>query len=108
METLVEHIFTVFNLCEGLLWIGIAVGFAVVFRRRRQDPDLMLAAGLLFLAFGLSDFVEIKTGGWYKPWWLLLWKASCLLGFAVVFLRFRSRRSRRDTDGSAPVERQDS
>mgnify|MGYP001601553705 CR=1 FL=1 len=93
MDALIDHAFGIFNLCEGTLWIGIAVGFAVVYYRKRQNPDLMLASGLLFLAFGISDYVEIETGGWYKPWWLLLWKASTLLGFFIVHILFRRRRS---------------
>jgi hypothetical protein len=52
----------------------------------------MFVAALLFLVFGISDFVEITTGGWYKPWWLLLWKASCLVGFVIVHTFFRRRR----------------
>ena len=38
-----------------------------------------------FFAFGISDFVEIHTGAWYRPWWLLAWKATCVAGFPVVF-----------------------
>jgi hypothetical protein len=94
VDVLLQSVFYAFNLCEGLLWGGIAVGFAVVFIRKRKNPDLMLASGLLFLAFGISDFVEIRTGGWYKPWWLLLWKASCLLGFAFVYALFRRRKKK--------------
>ena len=92
MDAFVENVFYVFNLCEGLLWIGMAIGFLVVLARKRQNVDLMLATSLLFLVFGISDFVEIETGGWYKPWWLLLWKASCLVGFASVYTLFRKRR----------------
>jgi hypothetical protein len=94
MDTLIQGIFVIFNLCEGLLWSGIGIGFAVALSRKRQNPDLMLATALLFLAFGISDFVEITTGGWYKPWWLMLWKASCLVGFAVMYTLFRIRRGR--------------
>lgn len=93
MEVFVRQAFVVFNLCEGILWISIAVGFAVVYHRHRRNGDLMLASGLLFLAFGASDFVEIHTGGWYKPWWLLSWKAAALAGFVVVYLLFRKRRA---------------
>jgi hypothetical protein len=92
MEAAAESDFCIFNICEGILWIGIAIGFAAVFYRRRENLDLMLASGLLFLSFGLSDFVEIKTGGWYKPWWMLGWKGATLLGFVVVYVLFRKRR----------------
>jgi len=94
LETVLQHAFTIFNFCEGLVWLAIAVGFAVVFRKRRQNADLMAAAGLLFMTFGMSDFVEIQTGGWYKPWWLLAWKASNLAGLAAVYVLYRRRLAR--------------
>jgi hypothetical protein len=97
IDAIVESVFYIFNLCEGLLWTGIGVGFVVVLVRKRRNTDLMIGTALLFLAFGLSDFVEIHTGGWYKPWWLLLWKASCLAGFAAVYALFR-RRWRTETE----------
>lgn len=86
-----ENVFRRFNRAEGIFWIVLGLGFFVVMARRRQNLDLMTAAGLLFVAFGLSDFVEIQTGGWYKPWWLLAWKAANLAGFLVVYLSFRRR-----------------
>ena len=93
LETFLRHIFTVFNLCEGLLWLGIGAAFAFALVKRGPNADLMAAAGLLFIAFGLSDFVEIRTGGWYKPWWLLAWKASNLLGLTVVYVLHCRRRT---------------
>jgi hypothetical protein len=94
-DLVVDNLFWVFNLCEGLLWIGIGIGCVVRLVRVRQNRDVISAGSLLFLAFGISDFVEIHTGGWYKPWWLLLWKASCLAGFVVVYGLFRARRTPR-------------
>lgn len=34
------------------------------------------------MAFGVSDIIELQTGAWWRPWWLLLLKAACLLSFA--------------------------
>ncbi len=83
--------FFVFNICEGLLWIVIGVGFAVVYSRKREHPGPMLSGCVLFLTFGVSDFVETTTGAWYKPWWMLLWKAANLLGLLVVYRLLRIR-----------------
>ncbi len=94
MIELAERVFVIFNACEGLFWIGIAVGFAVVLLRRRVNPDLMLAGCLLFVAFGISDFVEIRTGAWFRPWWLLVWKSWCVVGLIAVYSRFRARARR--------------
>ncbi len=86
-EATAARVFFTFNICEGILWLAFAAGFAVVFLRRRQRLGLMLAGGLLFLSFGLSDFVETQTGGWYKPWWMLAWKGVTLAGLLTVCVK---------------------
>jgi len=43
-----------------------------------------------FFCFALSDFIEIQTGAWWDPWWLLLLKGSCLGVMGVAFIRYRS------------------
>jgi hypothetical protein len=88
-ETGAWETFRVFNLAEGCFWILLGLGFLAVLCRRRQNVGLMSATALLFLTFGLSDFVEIHTGGWYKPWWMLAWKAANLAGLVGVFLLFQ-------------------
>ena len=103
MDASIERLCGVFNFLEALLWLGIAAGFAAVFYRRRKNPRLMLAAGLLFVAFGVSDFVEIKTGAWYRPWWLFAWKAASVVGFFVVFVLFWRRRSAAASPASAAL-----
>lgn len=86
------RIFCVFNLCEGLLWILIGIGFLVDLLRRRDHADLRITACVLFVTFGVSDFVEIWSGGWHKPWWLLAWKAADICGFVLLYALFRKRR----------------
>ncbi len=93
LDNTIQHAVAVFNLLEGLLWLAIAAGLTWRLCRDRSNADLKVVAALLFLTFGLSDFVEIQTGGWYKPWWLLAWKASNLVGFVIVYAMYR-RRSR--------------
>ena len=86
-----ESIFRTFNLAEGILWISIGAGLLVSAWRRPRDRGLKLAACLLFAAFGLSDFVEIHTGGWYKPWWLLAWKGTNVVGLMLLWILLRRR-----------------
>lgn len=93
MESAAAEVFVAFNVCEGLLWTAIAIGLLVVLSRNGQNPDLMLPLALLFAVFGVSDWVEIGTGGWYKPWWMLAWKAANLLGLATILLLLRKRDS---------------
>jgi hypothetical protein len=70
-----------FNGCEALLWMGLA-GF-VAWRYRNAEPSLCrlsrIAAALLVL-FAVSDVIEIQTGAWWRPVWLLMLKGFCLCG----------------------------
>lgn len=91
METAARKAFVIFNACEGLLWTAIAVGLLIVVCQKRQNPGLILALAFLFFTFGVSDWVEIGTGGWYKPWWMLAWKAMDLSGLATILLILRRR-----------------
>lgn len=61
------------NIAECGLWSALA-GAALIGYRRRG-----LGLCLALLAFGVSDLVETRTGAWYRPWWLLAWKASCVV-----------------------------
>lgn len=91
LDVPIQHTAEVFNLLEGLLWLGIAVGFATAFCKTRSNVDLKAGAAVLFLTFGLSDFIEIQTGAWYRPWWLLAWKASNLVSLIIVYMLYRRR-----------------
>ena len=82
------------NACEIPWWIGCGVFvFAKSLRAKpRHRRRGLLAAGTLVL-FGLSDIVELQTGAWWHPWWLLAWKAACiaiLVTCAVIHLRGRT------------------
>jgi len=82
-----------FNLIEGFFWIALAAWFVTrlfVEAAHRRD-NLLLAVGLLL--FGLSDFVEIHTGAWWRPWWLLVWKGLCLVALVVLLWRRYTRRN---------------
>jgi len=32
-----------------------------------------------FLLFSGSDAMTITTGAWWRPWWLFVWKATCVV-----------------------------
>jgi hypothetical protein len=78
-----------FNYFEVGLWTFSAVLLGV-HGLRRQGPvrrDCLIGAAAL-LAFAGSDWAEAKTGNtWWDPWWLLAWKAACVLTFLVLLLR---------------------
>jgi hypothetical protein len=71
----------IYNYVEIGLWAGIgAVVGALAVRGTGASRRHGLLAAFTLVAFGLSDWAEIKTGGeWWRPWWLLAWKAACVL-----------------------------
>jgi len=80
-----------FNLIEGIFWIAVAGGFLLALIKPTQRRAKLIAAAN-FIAFGLSDFVEMHTGAWWRPWWLLVWKGICfavMLALLIAYLRRR-------------------
>ncbi len=80
-----------FNLGEGILWIamGAALLISVRFYRARWRR-LRIVAALSFVLFGVSDFIEMQTGSWWQPPWLLGLKALCVTSLAAclwVYIR---------------------
>ncbi len=71
-----------FNAFEILLWIvmGLACGLLAL----RKDRRRLWPACPLFFIFAATDWVELQTGAWWRPWWLLVWKASCCLGLLAT------------------------
>ena len=86
------------NAVEAALWMSVAA--ALLTRAAiRHDAyrTLACAAAGVFVAFGLTDVVEIYTRAWYRPWWLFTANAICVIGIAVCWWRYRSiRRSLRN------------
>jgi uncharacterized membrane protein len=79
------------NYIEACLWAGMGV-IAVV----KRNSIWSVGLGCALVAFGVSDVVETQTGAWYEPWWLLTWKAVCIvliLWFGLSVLTVRRRNS---------------
>lgn len=98
----IRQVCATFNLLEALFWLTVAAGFVAAFYRKRRNGRLMLGAALLLFLFGVSDFVEMKTGAWYRPWWLFGWKAANLVGLVVVFVLLWKQREE-PADPSRPA-----
>lgn len=76
----------VFNLVEGVLWVGIGI---VLLWRSRSPQGVrfpIIVAGVTFILFGISDFIEIRTGSWFEPPWLLLWKVGCVVSLVSCLI----------------------
>jgi hypothetical protein len=88
--------FEIGNALEAALWVTMAIGFgAYAMRVQGGLRRRCLMAAVLLAMFGLSDIIEISTGAWWRPWWLLAWKVACVAGLAMLLaehvLRQRSR-----------------
>ena len=85
-----------YNYVEVGLWPTIALVFLVWGLTRKGAPrrDAILAA-ITLIVFGASDWFEANTGNeWWHPWWLLLWKATCVVVLLLlVFLAWRRVRT---------------
>ena len=80
--------FQICNTAEGVFWILIGAGFGInCLLTREKDKQTRIVAMILFVAFGISDFVQATVGAWWRPWWLLCWKAICVAGLTIMTLR---------------------
>ena len=87
-------LFEIANYAEAALWFAIALYCATRAIATRRSSLWLLTVALLL--FGISDIVEVQTGAWYRPWWLLAWKAACVLAILSVGVPYiRARRKRR-------------
>ena len=88
-------IFVAGNYVEAGVWIviglicGVLAGLKTGVVRQR-----LLCSIPVFIAFGVSDIVEVQTGAWWRPWWLFVWKGSCVLGMVVLLVDYFQRRGR--------------
>jgi len=86
------------NYLEAILWLAISSGFFIALLCRKGERHWKLAiAGVTLAAFGISDIVEVETGAWWRPWWLLAWKGACVLVMLLLYIDYikNRRRSRR-------------
>jgi hypothetical protein len=88
--------FRIANYFEAALW-GVVALMAVAFAIRKGGHARSRCAilAIAMLAFGLSDVVETRTGAWWRPWWLLAWKAACVGVFVALLGGHYRRRFRR-------------
>jgi membrane protein implicated in regulation of membrane protease activity len=90
--------FVLSNRLEAGLWTVIGIGMLVGALRQPRGVVRTegLVAAITFAIFGGSDLVEAMTGAWWRPWWLFVWKAACVLVFLVLIVRYFRRRRRGD------------
>ncbi len=86
----------IFNLVEGLIWV--CVGLVLLWRSRSCEParSPTILAGATFILFGVSDFIEIRTGSWYQPVWLFIWNVACVASLVSCLVWYLSLRRKQD------------
>lgn len=91
----IDPTFALSNRLEAAFWALIAIVMTIVTLRQRGviRRDAFIAVVTLAV-FGGSDLVEATTGAWWRPWWLLVWKAVCVLVFVILLARYLHRRRR--------------
>src|SRR5713101_2678554 len=83
------------NYMEGVFWTIVGIVLAIAGQRaNRTYRVLSIVASSVLIVFGISDFVEAQTGAWWRPLWLLGWKALCLVVLAWCYWKYRRIRAR--------------
>jgi hypothetical protein len=84
-----------FNFFEGLLWVARGIVFACRAIRKTKYRGLQIGVAISFLLFGVSDFIEMRTGAWYTPWTLFALKAACVLSFLVHLRIYMTQKNKK-------------
>jgi hypothetical protein len=79
--------YILFNIFEGIFWIGMGIQCVVLSKMMDKEYyNISIFSASAFSFFGISDFLEIKTGALFGIWWLMAWKIVSLLAFVVIFI----------------------
>ncbi len=87
--------FEIVNWGEVILWpaIGMVCLLFAIKGKGHADRSLWVL-GPTFVLFGVSDYIELHTGAWWKPLALLLLNAVCIAVFVAAGVRhYRKSRS---------------
>lgn len=76
------------NLLEAMVWLTISAVLVARSTRVRGHAGLLRILAATFAVFGLSDLIEIQSGAWWRPAWLLAVKAICILSFGVCLTHY--------------------
>jgi hypothetical protein len=82
-------LYDLFNAAEGLLWWGVAA--YLLWRVPTDEPRrrrALRAAAAIFLVFGITDWLELGTGGRLPLW---LWGLKIACGAGIFACRYEWR-----------------
>lgn len=80
------------NLVEGFWWI--ALGIWMLSLRNKSAGRVVALLSAVLVVFGISDFIEIFTGAWWRPLWLLAIKAVCVAVGIITSIHLYRERSK--------------
>ena len=92
----ISEIAELFNYVEIGLWSMF--GLAMLLKSRDVKgyfKKLSYISATAFFVFAFSDYIEIQTGAWWRPWWLFVLKASCVVTFAYCLLQYFRAKSKK-------------
>ncbi|MCG8404055.1 MAG: hypothetical protein MI923_02535 [Phycisphaerales bacterium] len=88
-ESVVVNPIVIANYAWAILWtvIGIIFTFCAIGSEGRARVKCLVVSAA-FVLFGVSDVIEVETGAWWRPWWLLVWKVCCVATLVLLFFGF--------------------
>ena len=79
-----------FNYLEALFWWTVAGVILIKSRPLHGDMRRVArAATITFIVFGISDIIEAHTGAWWRPIWLFVLKAGCVLSLVICLIKYK-------------------
>jgi len=89
-----------------VLWTSLGVFCAAVSGRFPARRIRFLLAAIVLFAFVLFAFaglevMEMRTGAWWRPLGLMVWKAACIVALIILAVdHFRWRKTKPGSDNN--------
>lgn len=84
--------YALFNFLEAGLWFLFSFIFIIKSRHDKINKNIFVGLYITLFFFGVSDIIEVQTGAWWKPVWLFLLKAACVVSMIILFTKYFCRR----------------
>lgn len=80
-----------FNAFECGLWLLLALSILLFGRPAILNRRERIVLALALLLMSASEALELRTGAWWRPWWLAVWKGACITIMAWNGIRIWKR-----------------
>ena len=98
MPVITEEYRTANHYEAGLWFVIAAMALRFAIKHRGHVRSRCLILGVSLIAFGSSDIYEATTGAWWRPGWLLGWKAVCVAVMILLLIEHYRRRSSQNVE----------